>query len=227
MAGFVAAHLGSLGTIVVASEPDIVTFLGPQRQFTARVETWQSTKSRNVVLQQYEYTCGAASLATILRYYYDDPISEQRILQAALGGLNDKEAKDREENGLSMEDLSRGASKLKYSAAVLKTTYGKLNKLPIPVVVRLIKDDFKHFVVYRGELDGYVFVADPIRGNVRMPRQQFLEQWDGHLLAVVKPGQKPRTDHPLQVPEDQLVTPENLAARRSLFDQTPALRPPR
>lgn len=197
-------------------------FPDPARQFRKPVANWQQVKSRNVVLQQHEYTCGAASLATILRYYYDDPISETEILQATLLKLSDKEREDREQNGLSMEDLARGASRLKYAAAVLEMDYEKLHKLPAPVIVRLVTEDFKHFVVYRGELDGWVFVADPIRGNVRMPRHEFIKLWDKKVLAVLKRGAKPRATHPLQISPDTPVTPQNMTARRSLFDTWPA-----
>src|SRR5262249_25189852 len=102
--------------------------------------------------------------------------------------------------------------------------YGKLSKLPAPVIVRLVKDDFKHFVVYRGEVDGLVFVADPIRGNVRLPRSHFERQWDGHVLAVVRRGMNPRATHPLELPADHVAPRKNQAARGSLSE---SLQPPR
>lgn len=196
-------------------------FPAPDRQFRAPVATWRQVRSQNVVLQQQEYTCGAASLATVLKYFWQDDISEEKILEAALHNLDQKELEDREKNGLSMEDLSRGSSRLGYAAAVLEMEYDKLKKLPAPVVVRLLKDDFKHFVVFRGELDGRVFLADPIRGNVRIPVGEFHRQWDKKVLAVVKRGRTPPKTHPLQIPSDLLVTPERLAARRSLFEPPP------
>lgn len=194
-------------------------YFPPDREFRKRVATWRQTTSRNVVLQEMEYTCGAASLATLLRYVYGDPASEREILKAAFDKLSPKEIEDREKNGLSMADLTRGATRLGYLAAVLEVKYDKLKSLPAPVIVRLVNDDFKHFVVYRGELDGIVFLADPIRGNVRMPRHEFLRQWDGNMLAVVKPGQRPPEQHALKISPETLVTPQNLAARRSLFSR--------
>ncbi|WP_254512669.1 C39 family peptidase [Anatilimnocola floriformis] len=221
---FAAAYLG-MAPLASAEKPDVVRYPSPQRNFNATLQPWTATKSRNVMLQEREYTCGAASLGTLLRYYFEDPVSEERILDAAMAGLNEEQIKDREKNGLSMEDLARGAGKLQYAAAVLKLEYAKLATLPAPVVIRLIKDDFKHFVVFRGEREGMVYVADPIRGNVKIPLHLFKQEWDGNVLAVIRRGMQPRTQHPLQIPPDSAVLPQAQAARRGLLENSLPLRP--
>ena len=75
-------------------------------------------------------TRAAASLATVLKYYFGEDVAEERILVAALGDLDAEQLLDRHENGLSMEDLRRGASALGYPAAVLEVSYEKLVGLP-------------------------------------------------------------------------------------------------
>ena len=35
----------------------------------------------NVVVQEWDLSCGAAALATILNYQYDDPVSEREIAE--------------------------------------------------------------------------------------------------------------------------------------------------
>jgi hypothetical protein len=43
-------------------------------------------------------------------------------------------------------------------------------------------------------------VADPIRGNVRMPIREFTKQWQQNAILVIhKPGQKVKTTSPLHV----------------------------
>lgn len=190
-------------------------YLGPRREYAKSIASWRELKSRNVLMQQQEYTCGAASLATLLKFSFDGRITEQQVLEAALAKLSKEELKDRQENGLSMEDLANGASRLGYAAAVLEVKYEKLRAIAMPVIVRLEKDDFKHFVVFRGELGDRVFLADPLRGNVRKAVCRFLEEWDGKILAVVHRGQKPRGDGPLAIEPWAVVTPENEAARRA------------
>jgi predicted double-glycine peptidase len=209
----------TLAAPLFADEPAM--FPDPYRQFRKPVATWRQVQSRNVVMQDREYTCGAASLATILVYCYGKQITEDQILKAALGKLTPAELTDREENGLSLEDLARGASQLGFSAAALELGPEKLAELPVPVIVRMVRDEFEHFVVYRGELDGRVFLADPLRGNVRMSQARFRDEWDGKVLAVIERGRKPPEHHALSVPRDQPVTPERQAARRSLFELPP------
>jgi predicted double-glycine peptidase len=220
---FVSASSWVLSLLLVASvaaqspSDRSSLYLSPSRQFSVPVTPWITIRGENVVMQQHEYSCGAASMATVLKYYYGDNVSETEILKAALGKLSAKELEDREANGLSMEDLSRGASVLGYPAAVLEVTYDKLRALPAPVIVRQVDAEFKHFVVFRGALDGRVFVADPLRGNVRLSQSKFLKAWDGKILAIAKQGMKPRQSHPLQIRTNWPVTPEEQSARRSLF----------
>jgi predicted double-glycine peptidase len=173
-------------------------------------------KSRNVVMQEHEYTCGAASLATLLKYCFDEHITEAIVLEAALQKLSKKDIEDRQKNGLSMEDLANGASRLHYAAAVLELKYEKLQSLKFPVIVRLQHDDFKHFVIFRGQRGDRVFLADPLRGNIRAPVNRFCTDWDGKILAVVARGRKPSADTALALPPDQLVTPENEAAHQAI-----------
>lgn len=201
-------------------------YLAPGRQFSMPVASWRTVRRQNMVSQSKEYTCGAASLATILKYYYEAPIGEEAVLNAALGRLNADELADRQENGLSMEDLATAAKRLGYASATLELKFDKLSGLPMPVVVRLVQGDFKHFVVLRGVVGSRVFVADPLRGNSRVAIPRFQREWDGKILAVVKPGQKPRPSHALEVDPCWPVTPEVQAARRDVVGAQPRVRRP-
>ena len=70
----------------------------------------------------------------------------------------------------------------------------------------IVVDDFDHFVVYRGTDGYYVYLADPIRGNVRTPIPEFLKQWQKNLaLVVVKRGEATKVKtSPLMVQPDEI-----------------------
>src|ERR1700722_6356319 len=51
----------------------------PQHEFQGHVWSWTELKDKNVVKQVRDYSCGAASLCTLLRYYWGDNITEQKI----------------------------------------------------------------------------------------------------------------------------------------------------
>jgi predicted double-glycine peptidase len=42
-------------------------------------------RDQNVVLQRFDYSCGAGALATLMRYYFGDAVSEEAILAGILG----------------------------------------------------------------------------------------------------------------------------------------------
>ena len=37
-----------------------------------KFQSWRERRDHNVIKQRYDYSCGAAALATLLRYYFED-----------------------------------------------------------------------------------------------------------------------------------------------------------
>lgn len=171
-----------------------------EHTFQLRPRDWVELKRRNVVMQQRDYSCGAAALATIGRFYWGDNVDEDLFLRALDSILTDEEIADRIENGLAMGDLRKAAVDVGYQAIVGKLTFAKLMESKVPVIVGISPGGHDHFVVYRGTDRTWVYVADPIRGNVRMPIREFNKQWQENAVLVVhKPGHKVKTTSPLHV----------------------------
>lgn len=166
--------------------------LGPpirdSQRFTQNyVWSWKAIKEENIVMQRFDYSCGAATLATIARYYWGDDATEQEFLDAILRRLSPAEMEERVENGLSMTDLRLAAAARGYPATMGERTAAQMLELKVPVIVRIKRQDYEHFVVFRGVVGDRVFLADPIRGNVRQSFQSFLKEWtDGVVLVVAK-----------------------------------------
>ncbi len=177
----------------------------PRRKIAKRIPSWLELKQRNIVMQQRDYSCGAAALATVVRYYWGDDVDEEFFLDALGELLTDEEARDRVENGLAMSDLRRVAVRTGYRAVVGRLTFEKLIEAKVPLVVGVTVDDFDHFVVYRGTDGWWVYLADPIRGNIRVTVPTFLKQWQENAVLVVhKPGAKVRDISPLTVRESEI-----------------------
>jgi uncharacterized protein len=169
-------------------------------QMEVRVRSYIELRERNIVMQRRDYSCGAATLATIARYYWGDDVTEDQVLGALDDLLTEDEIADRIENGLAMSDLRRAAVKLGYQAVVGKLTFAKLQDAKVPVIVGIEPEGHKHFVVYRGVDGDWVYVADPIRGNIRIPIWEFRKQWQQNaVLAIHKPGQKVKETSPLSL----------------------------
>jgi predicted double-glycine peptidase len=191
-------------------------------RFRDFVTSARTLTRQHVVMQQYDYSCGAAALATMFVYYFEDKVTEQQVLDAIFRRLaqspNPKSAiEDRIKNGLSMLDLQQVAADMVNPWAVARITLKQTLELKAPVIVRLVKHDFKHFVVLRGIVEDRVFLADPIRGTLRMSMAEFHKQWNGVALFLGKEGFGLPQDHPLALRVVSPVQHELQAARRSLF----------
>ncbi|MFK7738441.1 MAG: C39 family peptidase [Pirellulaceae bacterium] len=157
------------------------------RSFGRQVLTWNEIKFANVVMQQRDYSCGAASMATVLRYYWGKDVTELDVLKAFERSLRPAALKDRIENGLTMADMKVVADRMGYDAAVGKLDgVGKLRESKVPVIVTLqVEADLSHFVVYRGSAFGWVYLADPFLGNIRMCEHEFARKWIGNAVFVI------------------------------------------
>jgi predicted double-glycine peptidase len=143
------------------------------------VRSLKELRQHNVVLQQWELSCAAAALATILRYQYGMPVTERAV---ALGLIERTEYIAnpdlvRIRQGFSLLDLKRYVDKLGYEGVGL----GQL-ALPdlvarAPIIVPVILQGFPHFVVFRGATSREVLLADPAFGNVTMSIEKFMNGW--------------------------------------------------
>jgi uncharacterized protein len=181
----------------------------PEHQFQLRVRDYVELKRRNIVMQQRDYSCGAACLATVGKYYWGDDVDENLFLRALDSILSEEEIADRIENGLAMSDLRRAAVDVGYQAVVGKLTFVKLMETRVPVIVGISPGGHDHFVVYRGTDGEWVYVADPIRGNLRMPIPEFTKQWqENAVLVIAKRGEKVRQTSPLSVRPEEMALGE-------------------
>lgn len=210
---------GCMSTVYTPGEGEEPYVRPPNRRWAMQVTSWQSLKTANVVMQQEDYSCGAACLATIGRYYWGDPVTEQMFLDILIKNLDTEELRDRLANGLSMTDLRLTAVDYGYVSTIARVSLSQLRASTIPVIVRIEVRGFEHFVVVRGFIGDEVVIADPIRGNLNVPVDEFLQQWtDGAILIVAKRNAGPQPNAPLNVDRrDPGYDLEVEAARRYVF----------
>mgnify|MGYP001827878469 CR=1 FL=1 len=172
----------------------------PAFRFAKPVTSWREIKNRNIVMQQRDYSCGAAALATLVRFYWGHRVNEAMVLSAVEQMLTSQELKDRERAGLSMADVKDAAVKLGYLATVGEVTYTELTGSKVPVIVVVNLGGTNHFVVFRGVVGNCVFLADPLRGNVRIAVSTFQRSWQqGAVLVVAPPGETQSTRSQLAI----------------------------
>ena len=159
----------------------------------APVRSIRELRHENVVLQQFDLSCGAAALATILRYQHGESLTERDV---AIGLISrDVYIEDpnvlRIRQGFSLLDMRRYTEGLGYAGEAFgSVAYEDLPALA-PAIVPVRLHGYNHFVVFRGTLGGSVLLADPAFGNRTMSRERFVEAWIeyaefGHVAFVVR-----------------------------------------
>ena len=199
-----------------------------KRTFRRHVTSWIDLRKQNVVMQKRDYSCGAAALATVIRYHWGDAMTESELLVELVKMLTVDQMKERIKNGLSLTDLRRLAVRVGYTATIGRLEFEKLSESKVPVIVGIVINDYDHFVVFRGTDGRYVYLADPARGNVRTPVPEFLKQWQKNaLLVIVKPGVDPEKQSPLKVrPEEKSLGELNKFYLRDTVTSLPTVLTP-
>jgi uncharacterized protein len=176
--------------------------------------TLKELRDMHVVKQRTDYSCGAAALATLMTYYFRDPISEQRVLELALAGLPRQKKAIKKMTGFSLLDLKRVAIARGYQAAGFKLNFVQLLQLRAPVIVFINALGYPHFAVLRDVAGGRIYLADPARGNLRLSAARFLSEWKDIVFVLGRPDQEHMTTYPLTVVSSELYRPELLQTDR-------------
>lgn len=134
-----------------------------------------------VVRQQYDFSCGSAALATLLRFHYDDPQSEQSVF---LGMFRDGDQAQIRSLGFSLLDMKRYLAARGVEADGYRVTLAQIAKAHIPGIALIDFNGYKHFVVVKGMQDGMLLLGDPSLGLRREDAASFMKQWNGVFFVI-------------------------------------------
>jgi predicted double-glycine peptidase len=141
------------------------------------VRSMKELRDAGVVRQRFDYSCGAAALATLLTYSLDDPVDEASVLAAVIRESGPEGVAALQKRGLSLLDLAGVAQARGYRAQGFRMPADQLARVSRPVIVFIKPRGYEHFAVLKGVRGDRVYLADPSLGNVRLPLYQFLAMW--------------------------------------------------
>ena len=156
-------------------------------------------KFQNLVRQETDFSCGAASLATILKYAYRLDVSEQDVLEGMFSVSNPQIV---QQKGFSLLDIKNYINGIGMRGRGYKVKSDALTKIRVPTIVLLDLKGYKHFVVLKKTDEKQVYIADPALGNKIISRAEFETQWNGIVFAII--GQGIDRDSPLVDPAPPL-----------------------
>lgn len=143
------------------------------------IKTWKDLRDSNIEKQDEDFSCGSASVATILRFFYGKEVYEKDILDEVIRIGKDGTA--------SFSDLEQAVKKFRFKAIGLALSFEKLKSLKIPAIVYLRYRDKDHFSVIRGvNQQGLVWLGDPSWGNRKFSENQFRAMWETREETALK-----------------------------------------
>lgn len=147
-----------------------------------QVQSWKAQRDFGIVKQDLDFSCGAASVATLMNNFYGQNLTEEEILTKM----------DKTQMRASFDDMQRIMPELGFEAKGYALSFEQLVQLKIPVIVYLKYRKNDHFSVLRGIDENTVWLADSSWGHVAMSKAQFLDAWQtrdgemaGKILAIV------------------------------------------
>ncbi|MCR2057477.1 cysteine peptidase family C39 domain-containing protein [Campylobacter helveticus] len=163
------------------------------------VKSYQEIKNEKVIRQNYEESCGAASLATLINILDDSNLTELDLLKAMSG-------QQLYTDMVSFADLNDAVKKLGFQSKSYKIDRKILESImSVPILVK-IEDDprFPHFVVIINHKGNYLQILDPSYGEYISSKREFYSVWDrynkGGFALVVNP-KKQLKDYKLNLPK--------------------------
>lgn len=146
------------------------------------VRSMRDIRYSSIVSQQYDYSCGAAALATLLKYGYGIDIPEPELIRRMMVYSTPEVVV---KNGFSMLDMKKFVETIGLRGRGFRVNTDALYHLQIPVLVLMNIDGYEHFVIVKHAENGRVFIADPALGNRIVAEDDFAKTWNGLVFAVL------------------------------------------
>ncbi|MCI0150820.1 C39 family peptidase [Paraburkholderia sediminicola] len=160
--------------------------------FSVNVHSIRDLRYDHIVAQRFDYSCGSAALATLLKYGYGIDIPEPEMIRRMMAFSTPEVVV---KNGFSMLDMKKFVETIGLRGRGFRVTVEALYHLQIPVLVLINTDGYEHFVIVKHAENGRIFIADPALGNRIVMEDDFVRKWNGLVFAVV--GKPFMEDSPL------------------------------
>ena len=134
-----------------------------------------------VVRQRYDFSCGSAALATLLRHHYDFDVGEPLAFRG-MWARGDRAQIRR--LGFSLLDMKRWLASRGLAADGYKVTLDTVAKTGVPGIALISVRNYRHFVVVKGVSAREVLLGDPSTGVQVMPRARFEAAWNGIYFVL-------------------------------------------
>lgn len=149
--------------------------------FSVPVKSVKEARFETVIKQRYDFSCGAAAIATLLTFYYDRPTTEQDAFLAMYEAGDKNQIKAA---GFSLFDMKGYLESKGLRADGFKIGLDKLATARIPAITIIETNGFRHFIIVKGITDKEVLVGDPALGTKIYSRADFEAVWKDVVFVI-------------------------------------------
>ncbi|OBT16010.1 bacteriocin resistance protein [Vibrio sp. UCD-FRSSP16_10] len=158
-----------------------IDFLPHRANYSIPVKSYKENVFGDVYLQQYDFSCGSAALASLLHFHYQRPLKEQQIFDV-MYEQGDKEIINK--SGFSLLDMKNYLGSIGLNADGFRIDLKTIRELGVPGITLINFDGYMHFVVIKGITDNKVILGDPSRGTLVISIEDFAPYYQGLVLLV-------------------------------------------
>jgi predicted double-glycine peptidase len=155
---------------------------GSGTDYSIRVTSIKQARQASTLLQQYDFSCGSAALATLLTHHYGYPITEQAVFEEMFERGDQQKIRG---EGFSLLDMKRFLKARGFEADGFQEPLDKLVETRIPAIVLINENGYQHFVVVKGIKGDRVLLGDPAKGTTAVSRAAFEAIWKNRFLFVI------------------------------------------
>jgi predicted double-glycine peptidase len=149
--------------------------------YVLALSSMQETRFAGVIRQRYDFSCGSAALATLLRFHYGYEVGEELAFRGMwLRGDREQIRKV----GFSLLDMKRWLASRGLQADGYKVSLDTIAETGVPGVALIAIKNYRHFVVVKGLRESEVLLGDPSLGLTTMPRKEFEKAWNGIYFVL-------------------------------------------
>ncbi len=182
------------------------------------ITSLKTIKSKNIIQQKLDFSCGSAVTATLLKYYLNLDVNEEKVINGLFNVGNLEKIMKRK--GFSLLDIKKLALALGYNAKGFRTDLPGLIKLQKPAIVAITIGSYKHYVIFKGIYKGRVFLADPAFGNTVVSIKDFKKMWYKNIALIIYPGNENYNKNFEKISSKEKIWVDEESLRMSIFYRT-------
>ncbi len=149
--------------------------------YNVPVTSFLERRFKTVYKQQYDFSCGSATLASLLTYHYDDPVDEQSVF---VDMYQNGDQQKIQKQGFSLLDIKFYLERRGYRSDGFKIKLDQLITANVPAITIINNNGYLHFVIIKGLNEQEVLLGDPAVGIKVMPRDEFEAMWGKRILFL-------------------------------------------